>query len=74
MSPEVQAEEVPEIEKQQVHGEQFTTFLILLSPLYQSFPKSIAHCENSFPNGGKKIRIWASKNVQVFTEMKMHVL
>lgn len=77
MSPEVQAEEIPEAEEQQVHGAQFTIFLILLSPLYQSFPKSIekAYCENAFSNACKKIRICASKEeVQVFTEIKMYVL
>lgn len=76
MSPEVQAEEIPETEKQQVHGTQFTFFLILLPPLYQSFPKSIekAHCENAFSSACKKIGICASKEVQEFTEIKMHVL
>lgn len=76
MSPEVQAEEIPETEKQQVIGVQFAIFLILLSPLYQSFPKRIekSHCENAFSNACIKIRICASKEVKVFTEMKVHVL
>lgn len=54
MSSQVQAEEIPEIEKQKVHGVQLTIFFILHGPLYQSFLISIACCENAFSNACKK--------------------
>lgn len=74
MSSQVQAEEIPEIEEQQVHGVQRTTFFILHAPWYQSFPISTACCENAFPNARKKIRVCAIEEVQVFIERKMCVL
>ena len=71
MSSQVQAEEIPEIEVQQVHGVHLTIFFILHAPLYQSFLISISCCENAFPNACKKIRTCAIEEVQTFIEMKM---
>jgi len=74
MSSQVQAEEIPETDDQQVHGVQLTNFFILHASWYQSFPVSTTCCENAFPNACKKLRICAIEEVQVFIEMKMDVL